>query len=99
MLAVYLAVARGYRRWLAPGEVATIMLIASDRAQARTLIRYVTGLVDSVPALAREVVERKQESLSFGRVVIEVHTASFRTGSRRASCPGSGRARLRSTGC
>ena len=78
MLAVYLAVARDYRSWLAPGEVATIMLIASDRAQARTLMRYVTGLVDAVPALVREVVERKQESISFGRVVIEVHTASFR---------------------
>lgn len=33
-----------HRPKLAPGEWATVLLLASDRAQARTLLRYMRGM-------------------------------------------------------
>ena len=80
LVAVYLACFRDYRGMLAPGEVATVMLIASDRKQARVVMRYITGLLDSVPMLRQLVAHRTAESVTLSnRVVIEVHTASFRS--------------------
>jgi hypothetical protein len=80
LIAVYLACFRDYTSILAPGEVGTVMLIAGDRRQARTLMRYITGLIDSVPMLASMVVGRTAESLTLSnRIVIEIHTASFRS--------------------
>lgn len=79
LLATYLACFRDYRPHLAPGEVATIPLIATDRKQARTLHRYVRGFLE-VPMLARMVERETTESFELrNRVVIEIHTASFRS--------------------
>lgn len=79
LVAVFLACFRNYAAILAPGEVGTVMLIASDRRQARVLMRYVTGLLDGVPMLAQMVVGRTAESITLSnRIVIEIHTASFR---------------------
>ena len=78
--AVYLAAFRDYRHILAPGERGTLPLIACDRRQARTLIRYVTGLLDASPMLAKMVSHRTAESVQLTNgVTIEVHTASFRS--------------------
>jgi hypothetical protein len=63
-----------------PGEVATIPIIAADRKQARVVMRYVKGLLASVPMLSRMIVDERAESVILdNRVVIEVHTASYRT--------------------
>ena len=40
-------------RILGPGERATVMVIAADRKQARTILRYCTGLLRETPMLAR----------------------------------------------
>ena len=40
-----------WRPYLAPGERATIMIIASDRAQARTAMRYLRSLITQHPLL------------------------------------------------
>jgi hypothetical protein len=48
-VAVYLACFRDYRPVLAPGERGTLALIAADRQQARTVFRYVGGLLDGSP--------------------------------------------------
>jgi hypothetical protein len=78
LVAVYLATCRTYR--LAAGERGTLMVIAADRRQARVVFRYIVGLLDAVPALAALVERRTRESVHFTTgVVIEVHTASFRT--------------------
>lgn len=78
--AVFLANRRDYRPFLAPGEIATIGVLASDRKQARTIFRYAEGLIDAIPALAAEVTKRTDEILELGRlrVAIEIGTASFR---------------------
>jgi len=80
LIAVYLACFRDYREHLRPGEVATIMLIACDRLQARVLMRYVVGLLQSVPMLAAMIVNQKAESVELSNnVCVEVHTCSYKS--------------------
>src|ERR1700722_891187 len=80
LLAVFIALFRDYRKYLAPGERATIMVVAADRKQARTILRYVRGFVNEIPMLSKMVVSELKESIEFSnRTIIEVHTASYRT--------------------
>ena len=79
LIAVYLACFHDYADKLAPGEVGTLAVIAADRRQARTVMRYVIGFLDGVPMLAELVANRTKETIELtNRVVSEVHTASFR---------------------
>ena len=79
LVAVYLACFREYSNALAPGERATVMVIAADRKQARVVFRYVSGLIEGVPMLAAMVDHQTKESITLtNQVVIEVHTANFR---------------------
>jgi hypothetical protein len=79
LVAVYLACFRSYAGILAPGEKGTVMLLAADRRQARVLMRYVVGTLDAVPMLRALVVNRTAESVELSnRIVVEIHTASFR---------------------
>ena len=56
------------------------MVIAADRKQARVIMRYVKGLLQSVPMLAQTIEGERQEAIDLSnRVTIEIHTASFRT--------------------
>ncbi len=76
---MYLACFIAYAGYLAPGEVATVMVIAADRRQARVVMRYIAGFIDNIPMLAAMIEKRTQESLELNnRVTIEVHTCSFR---------------------
>ena len=78
LVAVYVACFRRHR--LAAGERGIVMLIAPDRRQAAVLLRYVLGLLESVPALAALAVHRTQDAVHLANgLVIEVKTASFRT--------------------
>ena len=80
LCAMFLACFRSYREHLAPGEVATIMVIAADRKQARTIMGYVRGFLEEVPMLRRMVVTSTKESIELSnRVTIEIHTSSFRS--------------------
>jgi hypothetical protein len=55
------------------------MVIAADRRQARHVMRYISGLVNSNPMLARMVLRENSEAIEFNnRAAIEVHTASHR---------------------
>lgn len=79
LVAVYLAAFRDYRDKLAPGEVGTLAVIAADRRQARVVMRYIRAFLE-VPMLRQMVASETKESIELNnRVVIEVHTASFRT--------------------
>jgi len=80
LLAVYLACFHDWTPCLAPGERATVMVLAADRRQARVAMRYVAALVNQVPLLARLVERQGGEALHLAhRVTIEVHTANYRT--------------------
>ena len=79
-VAVYLAALRDYREYLAPGEVATVMILAQDRKQARVVYGYCKGLLDSVPLLASMVKNVTAEGIELNnRTRIEIHTSSFRS--------------------
>jgi hypothetical protein len=79
-LAVYLAAFQDYRAKLAPGEVATVMVIAADRKQARAVMRYTSGLVNENPMLRRMVLRENSEQIELNnRCVIEITTASHRS--------------------
>lgn len=79
LVAVFLACFRDYSEYLKPGEVGTVAVIAADRKQTRTIMRYIEEFLD-VPALRDLVVNPLTERIELaGRIVIEVHTGSFRT--------------------
>lgn len=80
LVAVFLAVFRDYRQYLAPGERGTVLIIAADRKQARVVLRYISALLKEVPMLARLIERETAESFDLSnRVTIEVGTASYRT--------------------
>ncbi len=80
LIAVYLATVPDYTPHLAPGEVPTIAVLAADRRQARTIFRYVTGLLHGVHMLDGMVEDETAETVTLTNcVVIEIATASLRT--------------------
>src|SRR5690554_961622 len=79
LLAVYSAAFNDYTDRLAPGEVATVMILAANKLQARSVFRYIKGLIESNPMLARMVVREDREAIELSnRTAIEVHAASFK---------------------
>lgn len=80
LIAVFLACFRDYRPYLGPGERGTLMVIATDRKQARVIMRYLTALLQAVPMLAAMIERQDSESIDLNnRVSIEITTASYRT--------------------
>lgn len=80
LVAVFVACFRDYSRMLAPGERGVVMLLAADRKQARTLLRYVTGLLDGSPVLSSMVRTRLKETISLTNGLdIEIHTSNYRS--------------------
>lgn len=80
LVATYLATFRDYTPHLAPGEVATIAVIAADRKQARSIFRYVIGLLEGVSSLKGSIQDQTADTITLrNRVVIEIGTASFRS--------------------
>jgi hypothetical protein len=68
------------RSKLRPGEVACCMLLAVDRAQSAIAFNYIKGYFAEVPALAKLVKHIGDDSIELrNRVVIEVHTNSYRS--------------------
>jgi hypothetical protein len=84
LLAVYLATFKDWRQYLAPGEHATVMVIACDRKQARVIVRYIHAFLEECPLLKPLVLRKAGGNEGYateleGRVTIEVHSCSFRT--------------------
>jgi hypothetical protein len=80
LIAVFLAAFRDYSKILAPGEIGTVMVIAADRKQARTILSYIDAFFSQLPILSRMVEQRTKENILLtNRIRIEVHTASFRS--------------------
>ncbi|WP_063621721.1 terminase large subunit domain-containing protein [Bradyrhizobium sp. Ec3.3] len=80
LTAVFLACFGDYRMHLAPGERGTVLVIATDRRQARGIVRYARGLLKGIPMLAQMVGRETTESFDLDNgVTIEVATASFKS--------------------
>lgn len=83
-VAVFLATFRDCRSVLAPGERGIVMLLAADRAQARVLLRYVVGMLESSELLAGMVEEELKESVKLTNGIdIEIHTSNYSSRSAR----------------
>jgi phage terminase large subunit-like protein len=63
LIAVYLAIFRDYTQHLAAGEVATIAVLAANRPQARSIFRYISGLLKAIPLFKPMVLDENQESI------------------------------------
>lgn len=76
----YLACFKDYKPYLAPGERAVIVIVATDRKQSRVIMRYINAILNSVPMLAALIERQDVESIDLSNgVTIEIMTASFRT--------------------
>lgn len=79
LIAVWLACFFDYRPYLAPGEKGTVQIIAADKRQARTVLRYIKAFLQFTPMLARMIESENAESISLtNNIVIEVLPASYR---------------------
>ena len=79
LIAVYLACFSNYKRYLAPGERGTVMVIAADKKQARAIFRYVRGLLRNIPMLEALIERETAEAFDLSNfVTIEISTASYR---------------------
>jgi len=80
LIAVFLACFKDWQQYLAPGERATIMVVACDRRQSRIIMRYIRALISGTPMLAAMVENETQESIDLNnRISIEVHVCSYRS--------------------
>jgi hypothetical protein len=80
LVAVFLACFKSYTEFLGPGERATVMVIATDRRQARVIFRYIRGMISGTPLLADLIERETADTLDLTNgVTIEVGTASFRS--------------------
>jgi hypothetical protein len=77
LVAVYLAALRDWRPHLVPGEVATVMVLAADKRQARTIFRYCRALLTDVPLLRPLLIGETRETLTLSNgACIEIHAIS-----------------------
>jgi hypothetical protein len=78
-IATYLATFRDYDEYLAPGEVATVAVVASSQKQARSIFRYISGALNDIGMLKEMVENETADTITLtNRVVIEIAVASFR---------------------
>lgn len=80
LIAVFLAAFYDYAPYLARGERGTVMIIASDRRQARTILRYMRALLSEVPLLRKMIARETAEGFDLNnRISIEISTASMKS--------------------
>jgi hypothetical protein len=80
LVAVYLAAFHSYRQYLAPGERGVVLVVASDRKQARVIFRYVRALLLGVPMLRKLVDRETTEAFDLSNSTsIEIMAASYRS--------------------
>jgi hypothetical protein len=80
LLASYVGAFKDYSPYLAPGEKAVILTVAADRAQARTVFNYTSGIFASIPILNNLIENETADQISLrNNVNIEIHAASYRS--------------------
>ncbi len=80
LIAVYISTFIDWTPYLSPGERGTVMVIASDRRQARTIFRYVRAFLGRVPMLAALIERETADEIDLDNgVTIEITAASYRT--------------------
>lgn len=80
IIAVYLAAFKDWKEYLSPGEKGWIFIIATDKAQAKVIKSYISGILNSTQAF-RNLIDRELQweiELKNG-ISIAVKTCNFRT--------------------
>jgi hypothetical protein len=78
--ALYLSLFFDYSEYLNVGERASVVIIAADRGQSRTIFNYISGILHSNPVLENSIESELKERISLtNRIDIEILTASHRT--------------------
>jgi hypothetical protein len=79
-LAVFRSAFIDYSQFLAPGETGVCAVIAADRAQAMTILKYVRGFIQASPVLRGMLISDNKEVLGLSNgIEICVLTADFRS--------------------
>lgn len=79
IIATFLACFYDYSDRLSPGEIGMVSVIATDRMQARVIMRYVDALISETPLLAGMVVRRTAETIELdNRITIQVTSCTIR---------------------
>jgi hypothetical protein len=79
LCAVFLAVFKDWRPFLAAGERGYVVVLAADRRQARGILGYIKALL-AVPMLSQLVARESAEEIELtNHISIEVATSSYRT--------------------
>jgi hypothetical protein len=80
IIACYLAVFKDWRPYLAPGETAWIMVIGADRAQAKNILGYIRGILQTSHIIRGEVGRNLVWEIELKKQVgIRVATCDYRT--------------------
>jgi len=80
VIACFLALFHDWRPYLAPGEIAWVMALATDREQARVILHYIKGILGSSRILGQEVERDKtREIILRNQVGVKVATCDFRS--------------------
>lgn len=68
-----------FRRYLAPGEVGWVLILARDKDQAKVVFNYIGGIIKSIPALKQMVNAWRQDEIELNNgIVISVKTSDYR---------------------
>ena len=79
VLAIYLAGLCDYSDKLATGERGVVLLLAPDKKQAKVLLDYAEGTLESTPIMKQLLASRTAETLTLTTgITLEVRSASFR---------------------
>lgn len=79
LIAVYLACFRSYRQYLAKGERARVLCIATDRDQAGILLGYIRGYLTEIPLLNLLIESERAQAIDLTNgVTLQVATCSYR---------------------
>ncbi len=81
-LLVYLATMADYSVQLVSGESGVVLCLARTQEQAQVVLRYVAGIIENAPILAKMVIRRAADSLTLSNrgatIEIAVRAASYR---------------------
>ena len=80
LVAAFLACLRDYSDVLAPGETGVVLILASDKKQARVIFSYVLALIKGAPALRTMIIGQTKESIDLSNHIrIEIGVGSYKS--------------------
>ena len=80
LIAVWLACFCDYKNHLDAGELGLVLVLAADKEQAKTLLKYARAFIEKVPMLQRLIIRNSNFGLELSNSIgIEVTASSFRT--------------------